>query len=1517
MGGKAAGRAGSARAAASRLTSECRKGGLVASLKYFDGILAAQQADSRRPPGPLPAFAFASLGSRNPLARWFTRFLLRRLLPFLTAILRFAWPNPRFGRTVLVTRRADVEAVLGDMDRFAVVYGLEMRELGAGANNVLGLDGAEHDELLAALRRSLTAADTARVGTWVREDAAALLEAGGGRIDVMRDLVTRTAAEASCRLFGITAHDPDLFAEWTMAVSNQLFGDFFGNRAIRTQAQTAAAHLRAVIDDAINRVETANREHPDAVREHVTVIDRLITDERMPRAHVRAAVLGLITAFMPTNTLAAGNMLEVLSSRPALMRMACAAARADDRRALRDILLEAGRLNPALSPGLWRHVPAGATPGVIGAGRRGQCSVGPGDLVLACIPSALRDRQRDKARDAGLMFGHGPHACLGAQLALTHLVSVFGALLRQDGLARARGRDGRMFRVGPFPTRCDMTYRAPRARRSLMILTFPVRRGIARTAVEAALDALQNPVRPDVRVSLDRTGRVQSASLSVIERASGSEDSVLILEISGDGEDGVLLDLVARECFAWLGPLFALCAQDGAAPAAPDALAHILKRGHRRLHRWPWGATGLHFDGLPELSVADIERQERVARFAHAVVDQHSRDLGLSTRAMDILLRTRRLLARDNLCALPGASPDLAMAAPERASIIKPSRKRLGLAEWKRPGSIFSPLPRMLIGPGGRPVLAALLVAFTAWTAVFAVWLLPIAHGLTVRTLAAVACILAGAVVALLTAAALTGFFLALIRMKEKREPVDDRAPGRDQVEALARREDARGFAQNHIVAVMTFKPGLVRRFSFAFAMWGIKQAVTYWFRPGFVVTMGTIHKARWFRVPGTSQFVFFSNFDGSWESYLEDFITRAHEGQSAAWSHGVGFPSTRFLILDGARDGDRFKRWVRLQQRETRCWYSRFPHLPAHQIRRNAIIEDGLARATSDTDARRWPSQFGSAPRERDELETQEAQTLIFSGFGRQKEASALFLRLPKTRQALAGWLQAVTGLRAQPLSALLGPPRRWLVPLPDGSERIQLALEARVRFGEQTVDGGGSALGLTAAGLERAGLAPDCGLHSLPVAFRMSMARRAAILGDESDAMPDWRVSDDPQREDAAEAVLLIYGHEPGLTHQDLVAAHRELMNHFLGSTVHEIPCTPVPDECGRPNLDREHFGFRDGISQPAIRGTRRASAPVPERDMLPAGEFLLGYRNMQGFVSPAMTLGAEHDPANDLPILSAAESDRYPQFRGRCKDAGLRDFGRNGCFVAVRQLDQDVAAFRLNMARAADELQARYPGLAELAEGAVSGEWLAAKIIGRRPDGSPLVGYGDGRGGHSYPHQSPNDFAYGTDDPRGLACPLGAHIRRANPRDSQEPGDADEQRITNRHRLLRRGRSYAYEGDGAGKGTRTGLLFIALCADLERQFEFVQRTWLNATSFHGLVEERDPLLGGPAAGPSDEERSGDRVSEAEGGGFTIPTAVGPVRVEGLQSWVTLRGGGYFFLPSRSAFAFLINRSTRLSDD
>jgi len=151
--------------------------------------------------------------------------------------------------------------------------------------------------------------------------------------------------------------------------------------------------------------------------------------------------------------------------------------------------------------------------------------------------------------------------------------------------------------------------------------------------------------------------------------------------------------------------------------------------------------------------------------------------------------------------------------------------------------------------------------------------------------------------------------------------------------------------------------------------------------------------------------------------------------------------------------------------------------------------------------------------------------------------------------------------------------------------------------------------------------------------------------------------------------------------------------------------------------------------------------------------------------------------------------------------------------------------------------------------------------------------------------------NDFLFGAEDPQGLRCPFGAHIRRANPRESFEPGSQEQLAITNRHRILRVGRRYQHADD-----QRPGLFFMCLNADLERQFEFIQQTWLQSPSFHGLMDERDPVVGSrPAGGPRPDD------------GFSLPTREAPVRLKGMPEFVRVLGGGYFFVPGRSLLRYL----------
>jgi len=190
----------------------------------------------------------------------------------------------------------------------------------------------------------------------------------------------------------------------------------------------------------------------------------------------------------------------------------------------------------------------------------------------------------------------------------------------------------------------------------------------------------------------------------------------------------------------------------------------------------------------------------------------------------------------------------------------------------------------------------------------------------------------------------------------------------------------------------------------------------------------------------------------------------------------------------------------------------------------------------------------------------------------------------------------------------------------------------------------------------------------------------------------------------------------------------------------------------------------------------------------------------------------------------------------------------------------------------------------------------------VVGRHRDGTPLVPTGPG---------GQNDFGFAAEDPQGMACPIGSHVRRSNPRDGRrdegERGDGDPVGTlegTKRHRLLRRGRTYGPpHGPGEASGTDRGLVFVALNADIERQFEFVQQHWINSPTF-ARPGEVDPLVG-PNAAPG----SGEGLGGA-GGCFTVPDPFVRRRYDGLPRFVEVRGGEYFFLPGLAALRWLTSR-------
>ncbi len=169
--------------------------------------------------------------------------------------------------------------------------------------------------------------------------------------------------------------------------------------------------------------------------------------------------------------------------------------------------------------------------------------------------------------------------------------------------------------------------------------------------------------------------------------------------------------------------------------------------------------------------------------------------------------------------------------------------------------------------------------------------------------------------------------------------------------------EDGHG-AQNQLSAVVGVKPGRARLATLRAVLRAIDALGHICFDRGALGGIPSIHFARWFLVPdghGGQLLVFLTNYDGSWESYLGQFIDRAASGLTAIWSHCEGFPRTCWLRYEGARDEERFKAYVLLNQVETQVWYSAYPDLTVQNVLNNSEIRRGLSRPRHALAAERW----------------------------------------------------------------------------------------------------------------------------------------------------------------------------------------------------------------------------------------------------------------------------------------------------------------------------------------------------------------------------------------------------------------------------------------------------------------------------------------------------------------------------------------------------------------------------------
>ncbi|WP_327002454.1 Dyp-type peroxidase [Dactylosporangium sp. NBC_01737] len=362
------------------------------------------------------------------------------------------------------------------------------------------------------------------------------------------------------------------------------------------------------------------------------------------------------------------------------------------------------------------------------------------------------------------------------------------------------------------------------------------------------------------------------------------------------------------------------------------------------------------------------------------------------------------------------------------------------------------------------------------------------------------------------------------------------------------------------------------------------------------------------------------------------------------------------------------------------------------------------------------------------------------------------------------------------------------------DGRELMRRAA-AGVTSAADTVSPLGEAwvsVAVTCHGLKALGV-PQESLDSMAWEFRQGMAARATALGDTGPSAPeDW---EPPLGSTDVHVVLIALAPDTALLDAAIDRA-RPVYEQLTGITaIWRQDCHALPAET-------EPFGYRDGISHPAVEGSGIPGSN-PLEQPFKAGEFVLGYPD---------ELGGVQTTTPDI-------------------------LGRNGSYVTFRKLRQDVAAFR------------RF--LRDNSTGVDDEELLAAKVMGRWRSGAPLAlaserddpALGADRGRN-------NAFLFGGDDPDGFTTPGGCHIRRANPRDSAVAG---EPRL---HRMIRRGTAYGpplpdgvLDDDGADRG----LMFAFVGAHLGRQFEFAQTQWLNDGVFFGAGNARDPIAA-TGDGPGD---------------------------------------------------------------
>jgi Dyp-type peroxidase family len=364
---------------------------------------------------------------------------------------------------------------------------------------------------------------------------------------------------------------------------------------------------------------------------------------------------------------------------------------------------------------------------------------------------------------------------------------------------------------------------------------------------------------------------------------------------------------------------------------------------------------------------------------------------------------------------------------------------------------------------------------------------------------------------------------------------------------------------------------------------------------------------------------------------------------------------------------------------------------------------------------------------------------------------------------------------------------------------------------------------------------------------AFINGAAASAAKVGDGGTSDPSHWLFGRPDQ--AIDAVITIQADRESDFRVELERQHAALAAHSLLVVFEQAGATLPGQRAGH-----EHFGFKDGISQPGVTGFDAPNPAKPTEvqgapgtDLINPGEFVVG-----------------------LP-----DQDRLIQ----ATPAWMID----GSFHVIRRLAQDVPGWWAQVEAQAPTTSAP----------SFTSDALAAKLVGRWRSGTPLAHAPDGDMRSGRVSDGDNDFEY-ADDPDGLKTPRFAHIRKAYPRDQEHPGEEEAER----HRIMRRGIPFGLPfdpalGRGYGVDAERGLVFAAFMASIEDQFEFIQQQWVNSAGFPNDGDGIDPVIG-------------------TGGAVTLKRDAIADQPLNFMSFVTTEGALYAFAPSLATLTLLSSGQT-----